>query len=160
MEKIMVYILDPEKLKQALKPMGVKSRGLYMSKAIQNILDGCNSYPWAQEKGSTKTRPKEYSWEFNEFWKNYPRKTGKANAWKSWWKAAENQEGELLRLCLLALDWQRECDQWVKDSGQFIPHASTWLNQVRWADEDPNHGLGMETYITSEGEEKTRARTC
>ena len=26
---------------------------------------------------------------------------------------------------------------WTKDGGQFIPHASTWLNGKRWEDELP-----------------------
>lgn len=30
---------------------------------------------------------------------------------------------------------QKHSEQWVKDGGQFIPHASTWLNQRRWEDE-------------------------
>ena len=25
--------------------------------------------------------------------------------------------------------------QWIKDGGNFIPHAATWLNQQRWEDE-------------------------
>lgn len=37
---------------------------------------------------------------------------------------------------------RQECSaQWSKDSGQFIPNPSTWLNQERWEDElDPIPG--------------------
>ena len=36
--------------------------------------------------------------------------------------------------------------QWTKDNGQFIPHASTWLNQERYLDDvrpgaQADHGL-------------------
>jgi transcription elongation factor len=34
-----------------------------------------------------------------------------------------------------ALEWQRKCDQWTKDNGQFVPNPETWLNQGRWNDE-------------------------
>ena len=27
------------------------------------------------------------------------------------------------------------CHDWLKDNGQFIPHAATWLNGKRWNDE-------------------------
>jgi len=35
---------------------------------------------------------------------------------------------------LAAIERQRGSQQWVKDNGQFIPHAATWLNQERWQD--------------------------
>jgi hypothetical protein len=31
-------------------------------------------------------------------------------------------------------------DQWRKDGGQFIPFASTWLNQRRWEDGSASTG--------------------
>ena len=34
-----------------------------------------------------------------------------------------------------ALETQKKSDQWQRDNGAFIPHASTWLNQQRWEDE-------------------------
>jgi hypothetical protein len=36
---------------------------------------------------------------------------------------------------LRALEWQTACPDWTRDSGQYIPHAATWLNQRRWEDE-------------------------
>ncbi|RNF93802.1 hypothetical protein EFK07_03350 [Pseudomonas putida] len=35
--------------------------------------------------------------------------------------------------------WSKSHD-WTKDSGQFIPHAATWLNGKRWEDELPVAG--------------------
>ena len=36
---------------------------------------------------------------------------------------------------LSALSRQKQTPQWTKDNGQYIPNASTWLNQRRWEDE-------------------------
>ena len=159
----MPYLLDPEKLKEVLKPMGIKTRGTYMSKAIQDILNGSKAYVWVKNttaKGKKKA-PKEYSWEFEEFWKCYHpmRKAAKRKAWDSFYNGAEDQ-GELLRACLQTLSWQRNTPAWKDDEGKYFRLATTWLNQCGWEDEDPDQGRGWETYINSEGEEKTRPRTC
>ena len=29
----------------------------------------------------------------------------------------------------------KRLEQWIKDNGQFIPHAATWLRNKRWEDE-------------------------
>lgn len=70
---------------------------------------------------------------FDAFWKAYPKKLGKDAAKKSFAKRKVNKE--LLQQMLLAVDQQKTTDQWKKDSGQFIPAPSTWLNQGRWQDE-------------------------
>ena len=67
---------------------------------------------------------------FAEFWAAYPRKVGKAQAEKSWAKQKPD-----LNVCLEALERDKRSPQWSKDNGQFIPHASTWLNQRRFEDE-------------------------
>lgn len=36
---------------------------------------------------------------------------------------------------LQALEIQKRSEQWQKAKGQYIPHASTWLNGRRWEDE-------------------------
>ena len=71
-----------------------------------------------------------YSPAFTSFWQAYPNKTGKGDAWKAWQKANPDPD-----TCLKALEWQKLQPQWTKDSGRFIPHPSTWLNQKRWEDE-------------------------
>jgi hypothetical protein len=74
---------------------------------------------------------------FAEFWKHYPRKVGKDAAWRSWQKV--KPDSELVHTMLAVLAWQRQQDAWVRDGGQYIPHPSTWLNQGRWKDEQPDH---------------------
>lgn len=70
---------------------------------------------------------------FDNFWEAYPRKVGKDAARKAWKKIRE--PSVTLELILSALEWQRECREWKKDNGQYIPNPSTYLNQGRWLDE-------------------------
>lgn len=89
--------------------------------------------PFLGEKEHQNEPPKEpqkYTQEFLAFWAQYPRKTGKAAAFRSW-----RTHKAPLKECLKALEWQKKSDQWTKDGGQFIPHPATWLNQERWLDE-------------------------
>ena len=70
---------------------------------------------------------------FETFWKLYPRKTAKDNARKAFAKI--NPDAELLAQILESLAKHCTCQGWLKDDGQFIPHAATWLNGKRWNDE-------------------------
>lgn len=84
-------------------------------------------------KGIKKSKPKnvsDYPESFETFWKSYPRKVSKGEAWKSW-----NKLKPPLDIVLKALEDQKLCDQWQKDGGKFIPHPTTWLNGRRWEDE-------------------------
>lgn len=89
-----------------------------------------------------KPRKKEISAlaDFEQFWAVYPRRIAKAAARKVWEKI--RPDDELLQQMLAALEWQRQQDQWQRDAGQYVPHASTWLNQKRWLDEKPAGGNG------------------
>ncbi len=91
-----------------------------------------------QEGKGTETDVSGYSPEFEAFWIIYPRKTAKGAAWKAWQKAKPTIE--LRAKIAEAVAVQAKSDQWSKDGGQFIPHASTWLNQRRWDDELKNTG--------------------
>lgn len=70
--------------------------------------------------------------EFGEFWNSYPNKNGKAEALKSWIKNKPN-----LAQVLESLQWQKRSESWTKDGGQYVPHASTYLNQRRFEDPKP-----------------------
>lgn len=76
----------------------------------------------------------KYPADFLQFWAVYPRKTGKDAALKSWRRRKDKPPtDELIRIVAEQKTWP----QWTKDGGEYIPHASTWLNQGRWADELP-----------------------
>lgn len=68
---------------------------------------------------------------FAIFWKLYPKKVSKADAVKAWGKIKK----DMLPTIMQALSDHLVCDQWVKDGGQFVPNAATWLNKKKWEDE-------------------------
>ncbi len=69
--------------------------------------------------------------EFNLFWAQYPRKIGKLTARRSWEKLSqENQQKALEAIVEHRKYWTAKGTDW-----EFIPHASTWLNQERFEDE-------------------------
>lgn len=70
---------------------------------------------------------------FDSFWRAYPRRKAKASAEKAFTKL--NPDEELLNKMLKAIESQKQCDDWRKNGGQFIPYPATWLNQRRWEDE-------------------------
>lgn len=71
--------------------------------------------------------------EFDTFWNQYPKKQGKDAARKAWGKL--NPDHTLNTLILTRLEQQKGSEQWQRDAGKFIPHASTWINGKRWEDE-------------------------
>ena len=74
---------------------------------------------------------------FDEFWKAYPKKKSKGAALKMWKKLKPP-----LAEILTALEWQRLCDQWRKEGGQFIPYPATYLHDAGWEDEPENNRAG------------------
>jgi hypothetical protein len=69
---------------------------------------------------------------FDLFWKVYPKKIGKKQALKAWKK-----EKPPLDAVLLALQWQTKTPQWNKDNGQYVINPTSYINQARWEDEQP-----------------------
>lgn len=78
-----------------------------------------------------KVKESIYMTDFNLFWTKYPKKTGKGAAFSSWKKLTKHEKQKIDS----ALDWQILSDQWLKDSGQYIPNPQTYLNQKRFDDE-------------------------
>ena len=72
---------------------------------------------------------------FDLFWSAYPKKAGKADAEKSWDKI--NPDADLQNRILTAVSQASKNPDWIKEGGQFIPHAATWLNGKRWEDSLP-----------------------
>jgi hypothetical protein len=72
---------------------------------------------------------------FAKFWQAYPklRRVAKARAEKAFGKV-DPDETVFARM-LGALERQSRSDEWRRDSGRFIPHPSSWLNDRRWEDE-------------------------
>lgn len=72
---------------------------------------------------------------FDRFWTAYPKKVAKPAAQKAWKKLNPNLELQQQIVNDLAI--RVRCEQWTKDSGQFIPYPSTYLTGRRWEDELP-----------------------
>ena len=68
---------------------------------------------------------------FDEFWKLYPKKVGKAQAEKAWKKLKVDEA--LFDTMKKAIECQKRSKQWMDK--QYIPYPSTWLNGRRWEDE-------------------------
>jgi hypothetical protein len=82
-----------------------------------------------------KNKLVEYSDDFNRFWKSFPKKTGKAAAWKAFGDIDPN--AELLEKMIVTIEIFKTSPNWQKNDGQYIPMPTTWLNQERWYDELP-----------------------
>ena len=72
--------------------------------------------------------------DFDRFWTLYPRKVGKVAAAKAFTKALRTTD-----VAAIAAGLHNACQVWTAagTDPKFIPHPSTWLNEGRWADEQP-----------------------
>ena len=70
---------------------------------------------------------------FETFWKEYPKKINRAKALM--WFEKNSPDDETFNIMIEKLKAYKNTKQWQKDNGQFIPYATTWLNQKRWEDE-------------------------
>ena len=73
-----------------------------------------------------KSEPKYKPDTFDIFWEKYPRKDNRQMAVRAWDKLKPDKN--LCYVMLAALERDKQSLQWTKDSGQFIPLFSTWLN--------------------------------
>jgi len=69
--------------------------------------------------------------DFEAFWKEYPRKTAKRAALKVWQKLDFIDQTAALE----AITQHKQFWEIKGTELDYIPHASTWLNQGRWEDE-------------------------
>lgn len=77
--------------------------------------------------------------DFEEWWKNYPRKVAKGDARKAWIRTAKIRPplANMIRALVVA----KASEQWLKDGGTFIPYPATYLRGERW-DDVPEIELG------------------
>jgi len=118
--------------KEEKKLLNVKENKAYtLGKPDGNQMatGGCHSI---EEKSIVKNSKEENNTveDFDTFWSAYPVKKGKGAAEKSWQKLSPD-----LQTVIIAIEAQKQSDQWTKDKGKFIPYPATWLNQKRWEDE-------------------------
>lgn len=71
-------------------------------------------------------------WFDTVFWPCYPNSAAKKPAWE---EMSKINPDEATRADIMAgLHQARASPQWRRDSGQYVPHARTWLHQRRWED--------------------------
>jgi hypothetical protein len=83
-----------------------------------------------QNPNPESRRAQAHEDDFERFWSMYPRKEGKQKA-----KTAFAKVDVDIDTLLDALSDHKKSAQWTKNNGEFIPHASTWLNGRRWEDQ-------------------------
>lgn len=69
---------------------------------------------------------------FDAFWDLYPRSDGKQPA-KTEWDRLQPDAATYASI-MADVERRRTSRDWLKDNGQFIPHARTYLRQRRWED--------------------------
>ena len=70
---------------------------------------------------------------FEEFWGEYPKKTGKAEARQNFSKIAPDDR--LFQRMMDAVKAQKRTRQWQSEGGRFIPAPALWLSRGQWEDE-------------------------
>jgi hypothetical protein len=152
------------------------NRGLYKENLYNTL---CSSRNDEEENIKNKTNfpnlPITLSL-FPDFWELYPRHTSKGQALTAWKNLCTSQSKRknkpTWQQIIIAIKKQKKSERW-QDSN-FIPMASTWLNQYRWLD-DPkemvsfNHENknkfkppykeweGRRYYLCSDGEYRNKA---
>lgn len=91
---------------------------------------------------------------FGEFWKLYPKKTGKKPAEQKWNRLNKTTQD----LILADLPKRAKTDQWQKADGQFVPNPATYLNQERWNDQLPGQGASIVNYQAQRDFEREQDR--
>lgn len=99
---------------------------------------------------------------FEEFWSEYIKKVGKADAEKKFRKACTNEKTFIQ--IMEALRAQNK-EVYSKRDKQYVPNPSTWLNQKRWEDEVIKESKGknvvveeMPEFIKNQIEGKTQSK--
>lgn len=76
---------------------------------------------------------------FAGFWQAYPRKIARGAALTAYRRALKKVSTDPIEAAAVILDGLRRCR--FSPDPQYRPHASTWLNGERWADEDDAGGI-------------------
>ena len=114
-----------------------KSAGRVDQSRVDKSTDGTTP-PSPSDEGSDGGTKSLVEARFLEFWKAYPKKTGKQYALKAWNKIKPT--AELHERIMQAVDAQMRSDQWRRENGRYIPNPSTWLNGGYWDNEEVNEG--------------------
>ena len=82
---------------------------------------------------NTSINKENYTKEFENFWKHYPKKVDKKKAKEKFIKLKPDEK--LVELIIKQLERLKDTNDWKKENGKYIPNPSTWLHNKRWEDE-------------------------
>jgi uncharacterized protein YdaU (DUF1376 family) len=124
----------PRKVRSNGNPLGLSNNPLAThSQPTGNPLESqpvtSNQNPTTVNQGRGAT---PYSGGFEVWWKVYPRRVGKGEAFKAWKKGATSS---LTRHAIMKATAELAA---VTKDVKFVPNPATWLNQRRWED-DQSH---------------------
>lgn len=111
--------------------------GQASAKARVSDTHGASTFASSTDRSGTgedvnQVQKKKKEMEFGVFWHAYPRHDGKQAARLIWLKLDLDEETQ--RLIAADIERRARSSQWLKDEGQFVPHARTYLSQKRWED--------------------------
>lgn len=98
--------------------------------SVDSLTESVQKPPKAASKSKAATE--DYSPEFLRWWKVYPRKQGKEEAFAGWLKQKLESKVDKIIAHTTAMI---ESKQWQKDGGQWIPHGSTYISKKLFNDE-------------------------
>ena len=110
-----------------------------------------------KEKENKKNIKRYMPISFSEFWDEYPRKVGKANAEAIYNRKAVNAETEQAILDGLRRYNSLQWSKWTGEQRQYIPYPASWLNAGRWTDTVEQSGKSVPKYMTEPIEPDTEA---
>jgi len=76
----------------------------------------------------------DYGYDFERFWREYPKKVGKGDAHRAF-KQLKLSTEDVNELVLHLERRKREDAKWIE--GKYIPNPGTFLRQHRWEDDYP-----------------------
>lgn len=73
----------------------------------------------------------EYGYDFERFWREYPKKVGKGDAYRAF-KQLKLSTEDVDELVLHLVKRKKEDVKWIE--GRYVPNPATFLRQHRWED--------------------------
>jgi len=123
---------EKEKLKNPISTKGTNG------KAHNVLMEKYNMYLSSITESTTESTTDTYVC-FDKFWEQYPRKENKQKARTSF--NSKKFSKETFDSIMRFISEAKSSERWTKNKGQYIPHATTFLNGKRWTDDIKAYGV-------------------
>ena len=135
---------DTCKQLQAIESNCMQLKSIEINCASHPIQSESESESKSESESESRERAETAGADFALFWSSYPRKVGKARAYKAFEKITEP-----VSVLLEALEKQKCWEQWKREDGRYIPNPERWLNNHCWEDELPISSVKRDGVIMS-----------